>query len=63
MENKIRSEHMSHDEVAARLGMGNKYTFWRWYKLKKFPAPVKIGNRHFWPRKEIEKFIKNLGKA
>lgn len=54
-----RTELLPSREVKKRLGDVSDMTIWRWLRDPelKFPVPVVISKRKYWPAAEIEDFI------
>lgn len=43
--------------VRHKLGRITEMTLWRWRKHKRFPAPIKIGQRSFWRATDVKAWI------
>ncbi len=58
-------ELVSDKQVAKEMGGVSTVTLWRWRRIKKlgFPQQVKINNRNYCKRSELEAFKQRMAEA
>ncbi|MBX3598584.1 MAG: AlpA family phage regulatory protein [Rhizobiaceae bacterium] len=57
MNSEIHPELLSARVICQQIVPISTMSLWRWVRDGKFPAPVKICNRNYWRRSDIEAWL------